>query len=84
MEDQAVVTPNTQPSVQPRNNVMRHDYRPLTEEEQRMMRAMKDVGLQLWNVVDNIEATTSKSRELSLAKTKIEEAVMWVTKHLTR
>ena len=24
------------------------------------------------------------SRELSLAKTKIEEAVMWATKHITR
>ena len=77
------ITQNSNPTVQERNNVMRHTYKPLTTEEQNMMNAVKDVGLQMWNVVDNIEKTTNKSRELSLAKTKIEEAVMWATKHIT-
>lgn len=32
------------------------------------------------NLIDSI----GQSRELSLAKTKIEEAVMWAVKHVTR
>ena len=61
------------------NNVMRHGYRVLNDAEKAQMQEMKDEGLRLWNVVDGIGA----SRELSLAKTKIEEAVMWAVKHIT-
>ena len=61
------------------NNVMRHGYRVLTDEEKAQMQAIKDKGLELWNLIDGIGA----SRELSLAKTKAEEAVMWAVKHVT-
>ena len=62
------------------NNVMRHAYRVLSDAEKAQMQEIKDKGLELHNLIESIGA----SRELSLAKTKIEEAVMWAVKHLTR
>jgi hypothetical protein len=62
------------------NNVMRHEYRVLEEEEKAQMKDLKDKGLDFVKACDVIGA----SRELSLAKTKIEEAVMWAVKHITR
>lgn len=62
------------------NNVMRHSYRVLTDEEKALMQAIKDKGLELHDLIESI----GSSRELSLAKTKTEEAVMWAVKHLTR
>jgi len=62
------------------SNVMRHDYRPLSINEQDQMQRVKDLGLRFYEECDAI----GQSRELSLAKTKIEEAVMWAVKHLTR
>ena len=51
-----------------------------SEEEKRVMQALKDKGLELYELI----ASIGKSRELSLALTKTEEAVMWAVKHLTR
>jgi len=61
------------------NNVMRHAYRVLTDDEKQFMQALKDKGLELHEMIDSI----GNSRELSLAKTKVEEAIMWAVKHLT-
>lgn len=60
-------------------NVMRHAYRPLTDDEKTTMSKIKDLGLEFYQYLDKI----GLSRELSLAKTKVEEAVMWATKHVT-
>lgn len=62
------------------NNQMRHQYRVLTEVEKRQMQDLKDKGLELFQFIQALGG----SRELSLALTKTEEAVMWATKHLTR
>jgi len=62
------------------NNVMRHEYRVLGDAEKAQMKDLKDRGLAFVEACDTIGA----SRELSLAKTKIEEAVMWAVKHITR
>lgn len=62
------------------NNVMRHQYRVLTDAEKAQMQAIKDKGLELHDLIESI----GQSRELSVAKTKTEEAVMWAVKHLTR
>ena len=61
------------------NNVMRHGYRVLSDDEKAAMQRVKDDGLAFWELIDSIGG----SRELSLAKTKIEEAVMWAVKHIT-
>lgn len=61
------------------NNVMRHAYRVLTDEEKVAMQKLKDMGLELHEFIHGL----GQSREISLAKTKVEEAVMWAVKHLT-
>jgi hypothetical protein len=61
------------------NNVMRHAYRVLTDDEKAAMQKIKDDGLAFWNLVNSL----GNSRELSVAKTKIEESVMWAVKHIT-
>ena len=43
------------------------------------MSRIKDMGLEFHEFVAGI----GQSRELSLARTKIEEAVMWAVKHVT-
>jgi hypothetical protein len=61
------------------NNVMRHAYRMLSDDEKAAMQKIKDDGLALHEYIGSLGG----SRELSLAKTKIEEAVMWAVKHIT-
>lgn len=62
------------------NNTMRHTYRILSESEKAMMQSLKDKGQELLDLIEVCGA----SRELSIAKTKTEEAVMWAVKHVTR
>lgn len=77
------------------NNLMRHQYRQLTDEEKAAMIAIKDAGLEFVNLLHRIGGTTSEaasrgeearqaSRYLSLAQTAVEEAVMWATKEVTK
>lgn len=61
------------------NNTMRHQYRVLSDAEKAQMLAIKDKGAELLALIESCGA----SRELSLAKTKTEEAVMWAVKHIT-
>jgi hypothetical protein len=58
---------------------MRHQYRVLSDDEKASMQRIKDQGLEFLQSVDGL----GTSRELSIAKTKIEEAVMWAVKHIT-
>lgn len=62
------------------NNVMRHEYRVLTESEKAAMKSLKEQGLLFIETCHSIGA----SRELSLAITNMEQAVMWAVKHVTR
>ena len=62
------------------NNVMRHEYRVLSEGEKSQMKMLKDIGVEFIGAVTNAIPNT---REGSLAKTKMEEAVMWAIKGLT-
>jgi hypothetical protein len=62
------------------NNTMRHQYRVLTDAEKAAMTHLKDVGLAF---LEDVDAYVPKGREASIAKTKIEEAVMWAVKGLT-
>lgn len=61
------------------NNAVRHTYRVLSDAEKAQMVAIKDAGAALLNLI----AETGGSRELSIARTKTEEAVMWAVKHIT-
>lgn len=75
-------TPNYVPSTSDErvvNNAVRHQYRVLSESEKANVQLIKDHGLGLLDLVGSM----GNSREISLAKTKIEEAVMWAVKHIT-
>lgn len=61
------------------NNILRHEYRGLSEEEKMQMKEIKDIGADFIRLCAHI----GKSRELSLAITKIEEATFWAVKHIT-
>ena len=61
------------------NNTMRHQYRVLSDAEKANMAAIKDTGLEFLELV----SAMGNSRELSIAKTNIEQAVMWAVKHIT-
>lgn len=62
------------------NNAVRHAYRVLSDAEKAQMVALKDLGAAFLAKCDEI----GQSRELSLAKTNAEQAVMWAVKHVTR
>jgi hypothetical protein len=70
MEPAETVSPNT----------MRQIYRVLSPDEKLALNNVKVLGQQFHDFVEQI----GQSRDLSLAKTKIEEAVMWAVKHITR
>ncbi|TWD58142.1 hypothetical protein FB480_101897 [Agrobacterium vitis] len=61
------------------NNTMRHQYRVLSEQEKELMSDIKSRGEELLNLI----SSCGNSRELSIARTKTEEAVMWAVKHIT-
>ena len=61
------------------NNVLRHEYRVLSEEEKLQVKELKDIGADFVRACRRL----GTSRELSLAITKIEEAVFWSVKYVT-
>lgn len=61
------------------NSPMRHRYRQLGEEEKERVAALKDREERMLDLL----AECGQSRELSIARTKVEEAVMWAVKHVT-
>lgn len=58
---------------------MRIKYRPLSPEDKALMDILKVEFHDLWMRIDEL----GQSRELSIAKTKLEEACMWAVKHIT-
>lgn len=62
------------------NNAVRHTYRVLSDAEKQQMVDLKDLGAAFIAKCQEIGA----SRELALAITNAEQAVMWAVKHVTR
>lgn len=62
------------------NNVVRHEYRVLNPAEKAAMGALKDKGAEFIALCQGL----GTSREMSIAITRIEEAVMWAVKHVTK
>lgn len=60
-------------------NTMRQAYRQLSDAEKANMATIKAMGLSLHDFIGSL----GNSREISLAKTKVEEAVMWAVKGIT-
>ena len=70
------------------DNTMRHQYRTLTEKERAQVDAVKSKGDYFLKLIDTIASSYPEGkgprRELALARTKIEEAVMWAVKGITK
>ena len=62
------------------NNVVRHKYRVLSESEKEQMGELKDLGAAFISKCNEIGG----SRELSIAITNAEQAVMLAVKHVTK
>ena len=62
------------------NNAVRHTYRVLTDAEKLQMVVLKDIGAAFIAKCQEIGG----SRELALAITNAEQAVMWAVKHVTK
>jgi len=60
-------------------DTVRHNYRTLNDQEKANMVAVKDKGAEFLDLLGTLKPT----RENSLAKTKVEEAVMWAVKSIT-
>jgi len=58
---------------------MRNEYRELTDAERDQIKVIKGMGSRFCGYLAGLQ----DSREMSLAKTKIEEAVMWGVKGIT-
>lgn len=59
---------------------MRLQYRLLSDAEKAAMGQIKRLHEDVWRAIDALGG----SRELSLAKTALEESCMWAVKHITR
>jgi hypothetical protein len=62
------------------NNAVRHTYRVLTDDEKQQMVDLKDLGAAFIAKCQSI----GTSREIALAITNAEQAVMWAVKHVTK
>jgi hypothetical protein len=62
----------------------RRGERTLIYDEKSAIERFKTAGDILLNAIGAEEKRTTPSRELSLAKTKVEEAVFWAVKSVTR
>ena len=60
-------------------DLMRVEYRELTDAERDQIKVIKGMGSRFCGYLSGLPA----SREMSLARTKIEEAVMWAVKGVT-
>jgi len=60
---------------------MRHQYRELSDDEKEVVAKIKDLGQTFLDYVNTLGV--ANSRECAIARTKMEEAVMWAVKAVT-
>ncbi len=61
------------------SKAVRHNYRVLSDVEKAQMVALKNAGQTFLDLCDEV----GSGREMALAKTNAEQAVMWAVKHVT-
>ncbi len=81
------------------NNTLRHKYRVLSDQEKANMQVVKDKGQEFLDLIESLRTPLQQAgenidgipmaigfvdRELLIAAERIEEAVMWAVKHITR
>lgn len=69
------------------NDTFRRAYRPLTQDEQAFVGAIKDQATSLLAILNGTahlkHGDPDDARAIALAKTKLEECVMWAVKAVT-
>jgi hypothetical protein len=66
----------------PKVNVFRPVYRELNEQEKQILEDVKNKAQELYDILENV-ATPTNGRYIALAKTTLEESVMWGVKGIT-
>jgi hypothetical protein len=66
-----------------RADVFRKAYRPLSDDQKFHMEKIKDLAEQLHIAFELAEAVSPVGRHMSLAKTNLEQSVMWAIKSIT-
>lgn len=73
-------------------NVFRKQYRKLTDQEIATLDKLKDKAQEVYDIISEATRTQEQktsempsvnAREMALAKTKLEESVMWAVKGIT-
>ena len=64
-------------------NIFRKDYRQLSEEEVAQVRNVKDKAWDLYQLLVVESVAKGDPRAMAVARTKLEEVVMWATKSIT-
>lgn len=65
-------------------DVFRQEYTKLTQDKWETMKDIKVRAQELWDQIDSLTCYEPENvREISLAKNKLEEAVMWAVKGIT-
>lgn len=67
-------------------SVFRKQYRALSDTERQHVESIKDAAQKLYGLLNfsyTVETTAPGMREFALARTKLEECVMWATKAIT-
>lgn len=66
--------------------VFRPNYRELSVEEKGSIDAIKNKAGELYDLINDViqENPSPVGREIALAKTKLEESIMWAVKGITK
>lgn len=64
-------------------SIFRKEYRENTEQEKADIEAVKDKAQELYDLIDKYH-NPDTGREAAIAKTKLEESVMWAVKGITK
>jgi len=66
-------------------NVFRSAYRELSDEEKEKMEIIKNKAQELYDLIESVveQNPSEQARYISLAKTKLEESIMWAVKGIT-
>ncbi len=67
----------------PKPDVFRREYRPLTDAQKAALDRIKDRAQELYDDYNIVFEEAASGRAMSLAKTNLEQSVMWAVKAIT-
>lgn len=62
----------------------RRKYGTLSDEQKRLMDVTKIAYENLWVLLDTLETTFGKSRDVSIARTDLQNSCMWAVRAITK